>query len=88
MALVFLTNGGGLGVLAVDFCEEFGIKMPALTRTTIQTLKQESVLRGCNLTKNPLDILGDALSSRYEAALQSLLIQPDIYGALVLQGVQ
>ena len=86
--LGILTNGGGLGVLAVDFCEEFGIKIPVLTQTTIQRLKQESVLRGCNLTKNPLDILGDALSSRYEAALQSLLIQPDIYGALVLQGVQ
>lgn len=83
-----ITNGGGLGVLAADFCEEMGITMPQPNEKTIQKLNRGAFLRGCNLTRNPLDLMGDALSERYEAALEAMLAQPDIRGVLVLQGAQ
>jgi acyl-CoA synthetase (NDP forming) len=41
------------------------------------------------LTKrNPLDIIGDAVSARYEAGIRSLLEQENISGLLIMQSMQ
>lgn len=83
-----ITNGGGLGVLAADFCEEFKIELPQLSEKTLRQLNQEDALKVCYSKRNPLDLLGDALAERYEAGLEIVLSQPDIKGVLVMQGMQ
>jgi acetyltransferase len=83
-----ITNGGGLGVLATDFCEASGILMPLPSEKTLKELSKTESLRMCNLKRNPLDLLGDALPDRYEAAIEAMLSQPDIKGLLVIQGMQ
>jgi acetyltransferase len=83
-----ITNGGGLGVLATDFCEESGILMPQPNEQTVAKLNKAESLKMCNLKRNPLDLLGDALPNRYEAAIEAMLSQSDIKGLLVIQGMQ
>ncbi|HOI60034.1 MAG TPA: CoA-binding protein [Candidatus Pacearchaeota archaeon] len=79
-----VTNGGGLGVLAVDALANENVKISKLTKDTLNNL---DVLK-LKTKNNPLDILGDALSSRYEIAIEALLKQKNIYCLLVIQGLQ
>ncbi|MDD5569410.1 MAG: CoA-binding protein [Candidatus Pacebacteria bacterium] len=83
-----VTNGGGLGVLAADACEENGIVLPDIQPQTIKILDKEKCLEKISIKRNPLDIIGDALPERYEAGVGALLQQNDISGLLVLQSVQ
>jgi acyl-CoA synthetase (NDP forming) len=65
-----ITNGGGLGVLAVDYCEKYGIEIKELSKETTEKLDKE--LEKVLIKRNPLDVLGDADSERYEIGIKSL----------------
>jgi acetate---CoA ligase (ADP-forming) len=80
-----ITNGGGLGVLAVDYCEEFGVDLKELSKETIEKLKE---LEKVSIKRNPLDVLGDAPPERYEIGIRNLLEQKDINAVLVIQSMQ
>jgi len=83
-----VTNGGGLGVLAVDFCEKLGVEVSELKKETIDKLEKDKRMEKVSIKRNPLDIMGDALSERYEAAIRVLLEEKEINGLLVIQSVQ
>ncbi len=83
-----VTNGGGLGVLAVDFCDEQGIEVSELKNETIEKLNKDKKLEKVLIKRNPLDIMGDALSERYEAAVRAFLEAKEINGLLIIQSVQ
>jgi len=83
-----VTNGGGVGVLMADFCEKFGIKLPKLTQKTIQKLEKSKIMHPAFSKRNPLDIVGDALSDRYKLAIETLLEQKEIYGLIIIQTLQ
>ncbi|MFA6374360.1 MAG: CoA-binding protein [Candidatus Paceibacterota bacterium] len=83
-----VTNGGGLGVLAVDFCEKLGVEVSELKKETIDKLEKDKRMEKVLIKRNPLDIMGDALSERYEAAIRALLEAKEINGLLVIQSVQ
>src|SRR6266478_3273806 len=63
--LAILTNGGGIGVLAVDRLAELGGIAAALTLATRERL--DSVLPPTWSGSNPVDIVGDADPARYAA---------------------
>src|SRR3974390_886400 len=69
--LAILTNGGGLGILAVDRLAELGGVAPALSPETSARL--EAGLPATWSKANPVDISGDADARRYLAALDILL---------------
>jgi acetyltransferase len=69
--LTILTNGGGLGILAVDRLAELGGNATALAAAT--KAKLDAVLPATWSKANPVDIGGDADSARYLAALDVLL---------------
>lgn len=69
--LAILTNGGGLGVLAVDHLAEVGGRLAELSEETIARL--DKVLPAPWSHGNPVDILGDATGARYSDALEILL---------------
>src|SRR5579863_1245832 len=80
--LAILTNGGGIGVLAVDaLCELGGI--PAAITPEIRE-KLNAVLPPTWSGSNPVDIVGDADSARYAAALEVLLADPNNDAILVM----
>lgn len=80
-----ITNGGGLGVLAADYCFEYKINLPKLNKETLLKLKE---LKGVENKINPLDIIGDALPQRYQIAMDALLLQKDIGGLIVISAPQ
>ena len=70
--LAILTNGGGLGVLAVDELAEARGTLAELSPETVTRL--DDVLPPIWSRANPVDIAGDADGARYGAAMKELLI--------------
>ncbi|WP_319799018.1 bifunctional acetate--CoA ligase family protein/GNAT family N-acetyltransferase [Nitrobacter sp.] len=80
--LAILTNGGGIGVLAVDRLVELGGIPAALDPIVRQRL--DAVLPATWSGSNPVDIIGDADPARYAAALEILLEDGDSDAVLVM----
>ncbi len=80
--LLIVTNAGGPGILAADTSERFGIKLPQLTKETIDELKPK--LPPAASVYNPVDIIGDATSERYAVALEAAAKDPNVDGMLVI----
>jgi acetyltransferase len=80
--LAILTNGGGMGVLAVDRLVELGgtpAALSAATQARLEALLPVTWSRG-----NPVDIIGDADATRYAEALEALIEDPANDAILVL----
>jgi len=80
--LAILTNGGGIGVLAVDRLAELG-GIPAAMTPAIRE-KLDAMLPPTWSGSNPVDIIGDADPARYAAALEVLLADPGNDAILVM----
>jgi acetyltransferase len=80
--LAILTNGGGIGVLAVDRLVELG-GMPATLSPAIHQ-RLDAALPSTWSGSNPVDIVGDADPARYAMALEALLADPDNDAILVM----
>jgi acetyltransferase len=80
--LAVLTNGGGLGVLAVDNLIEQGGKLAQLSEETIAKL--DAVLPSTWSHDNPVDIIGDAPGQRYIDALRILFEAKEVDAVLCM----
>jgi acetyltransferase len=80
--LAILTNGGGIGVLAIDRLAELGGIPASVSPATREQL--DAVLPRSWSGSNPVDIVGDADAARYAAALELLLSDRDNDAILVL----
>ncbi|MBM6596566.1 bifunctional acetate--CoA ligase family protein/GNAT family N-acetyltransferase [Microvirga pudoricolor] len=80
--LAILTNGGGIGVLAVDRLIDLGGQLSELSDSTRARL--DAVLPPAWSRSNPVDILGDANADRFAASLEILLDDRDNDAVLVL----
>jgi len=76
-----VTNGGGLGILLTDACEENGLTIPKLSPKTYK--KVDKILPDLIKPNNPVDLVGDAGFYRYEACTEALLQDPNIDGVIV-----
>lgn len=68
--VAIITNGGGPGIMATDASVRYGLQISQFSEATKSRLraglpKEASV-------NNPIDLIGDAQSDRYELALQAL----------------
>ncbi len=66
---VIVTNGGGIGVLATDACEKYGIKL--YDDQTVLRETFEGATPSFGSTRNPIDITGGAKAEDYKAALNA-----------------
>lgn len=80
--LVILTNGGGLGVMAVDDLMEQNGTLATLSPETIEKLN--AVLPETWSQSNPVDIIGDASGARYADALRVLFDAKEVDAVLVM----
>lgn len=80
--LAIITNGGGVGVLAVDRLVDFGGKLAEVSPETLARLDAE--LPKTWSRANPVDIIGDADEERYATALEALIDDPANDAILVL----
>src|SRR5215471_12785330 len=69
--LAILTNGGGVGVLAVDRLADLDGTLAAISPATMNRL--DTALPPIWSRANPVDIAGDADATRYLAAFEALL---------------
>jgi acetyltransferase len=83
-----VTNGGGCGVLCADHCENLGVRLAELSKTAIKRLDASGKMHPAYSRRNPLDVVGDAMPERYEAAINILLQEKNIYGLIVIQTLQ
>ncbi len=87
-SVAIVTNAGGPGVLCADFCESMGVNLAELKDSTIRKLDKSGKMHPAYSRHNPLDIVGDALPERYEAAINILLSEDYISGLIVIQTLQ
>jgi acetyltransferase len=80
--LAVLTNGGGIGVLAIDRLIDFGGTTAEISPETRARL--DAVLPATWSKGNPVDIVGDADADRYTAALEALVADPQNDAVLVM----
>ncbi|MGB0748497.1 MAG: bifunctional acetate--CoA ligase family protein/GNAT family N-acetyltransferase [Magnetospiraceae bacterium] len=80
--LAILTNGGGIGVMAVDALVEKGGKLAKLSDDTIAALDPH--LPSTWSRANPVDIIGDAPGTRYAEAARVLLAAKEVDAVLVM----
>ncbi len=80
--LAILTNGGGIGVLAVDRLVDMGGTLATLDPATVRRL--DAALPPTWSGANPVDIVGDADAQRYATALEALLEDPGTDAVLVM----
>ncbi len=80
--LAIVTNGGGAGILAVDAMVQSSVELASLHHNTLEELK--TFLPPTWSGANPVDIIGDADSSRYERAVELVLSDPCVDGVLVM----
>jgi acetyltransferase len=80
--LAIITNAGGPGVMATDSLIAQGGKLAKLSQKTLDSLN--AVLPTFWSHGNPVDVLGDARSERYKAAVEACLIDENIDGILIV----
>ena len=80
--LAILTNGGGIGVLAVDALAEQCGRLAELSPATLASL--DALLPPTWSHGNPVDIIGDASAERYTKSLDVLMAAPEVDAVLVM----
>jgi len=78
--IAVVTNGGGFGILAADALAKEGLEVPDLSKDTTKAIK--AVLPAYSNARNPVDLIGDSNSERYEQALQLVFKDPNISGVM------
>ena len=80
--VAIVTNAGGPGILATDMTVSSHLELAKFTQQTIDELA--SHLPATANIHNPVDIIGDAPSDRYEKALSAVIKDEGVDGALVI----
>lgn len=81
-SIAILTNAGGMGVIAADAVENFGLVLADLTPQTQADLR--SLLPPAASVYNPVDMLGSATPEQYASCLKILLADPGVHGILII----
>jgi acetate---CoA ligase (ADP-forming) len=79
--VVVVTNGGGLGVIATDAAEKYGLEMVEFEPDTIKALKLK--LPPTASTRNPVDIIGDANAQRVSDTLSIIAKDKNVDAIIV-----
>jgi len=80
--IAIVSNAGGPAILTTDEISRQNLKIAQLSEKTIETLGK-SLPRLINL-RDPLDLIGDALSTRYDIGLKELLHEDNVDAVVVL----
>ncbi|MEN8098450.1 MAG: acetate--CoA ligase family protein, partial [Chloroflexota bacterium] len=80
--VAIITNAGGPGIMATDACEKMGIELAQLELETVEFLME--VLPPAANHHNPIDVLGDARSDRYQPALEAAVKDTNVDAVIFL----
>ncbi len=80
--VAIITNAGGPGIMATDAAMRHGLKLAELSEATKDKLR-ESLPAAASL-RNPVDVIGDARTDRYKAAVRTVLEDDDVDMGMVI----
>ncbi|MCK8601425.1 acetate--CoA ligase family protein [Desulfoferrobacter suflitae] len=80
--VAIVTNAGGPGIVATDMTITAGLELAGFQDETIESLREH--LPSTANIHNPVDVIGDATQERYENALNAVLKDEGVDGALVI----
>ena len=80
--VAIVTNAGGPGIVATDMTVSSGLQLAKFHEETIEALASH-LPKTANL-QNPVDVIGDAPTDRYENALAAVVRDEGVDGALVI----
>ncbi len=80
--VAIVTNAGGPGIVATDMTVSSGLELARFQEETVEAL-QSHLPATANL-HNPVDVIGDATQERYERALEAVIKDQNVDGALVI----
>jgi acetyltransferase len=80
--VAIVTNAGGPGIMATDASIRYGLELSSITAKT-KSIMQEYLPPTVSLN-NPIDLVGDAGESRYQLAMQAVLRDDNVDGAIVI----
>ena len=80
--VAIITNAGGPGIMATDAAVRHGLKLAELSQETQNKLKP--ALPDAASLRNPVDVIGDAKSDRYKAAVRTVLEDPSVDMGIVI----
>jgi acetyltransferase len=80
--LAIITNAGGPGIITTDAAVRNGLKLAHISEETIQKLIPE--MPDTAALHNPVDVIGDATSQRYQAAMKHVLADPGVDSAIII----
>jgi len=80
--LAIITNAGGPGIMATDAAVNAGLKLAQISDETKAALRE--VMPEAASLRNPVDVLGDAKSDRYEIAVKMIMNDPNVDMGMVI----
>ena len=80
--VAIITNAGGPGIMATDAAVRHGMKLAELSEPTKEKLRGS--LPPTASLRNPIDVIGDARSDRYKAAVRTVLEDPNVDMGIVI----
>ncbi len=80
--IAIITNAGGMGVLASDRISATKLSLAEASEETKNLLKEKLPLAAG--LGNPFDIIGDAKAERYRVALEGVLADENVDGAVII----
>jgi acetyltransferase len=81
---IIITNGGGVGVMATDACEDHNIRLYDDQDTLQKLFMHEEIMPDFGSTKNPIDITGQGGEMAYKNALRVAMKTKEIDAIVVL----
>jgi acetate---CoA ligase (ADP-forming) len=74
--VAIITDGGGYGILCTDEIEEYGLHTAELSQETEKLLKTQ--LPSLASIHNPIDLVGDATTKRYQDAMEACMSDKNV----------
>jgi 4-hydroxybutyrate---CoA ligase (ADP-forming) len=79
--VVIISNAGGPAIISTDMCEKYGLNLADITSSRDAIAKAIPEYGSAN---NPVDIVGDADSARFEKVISEVLSNPNVSSAVVM----
>jgi acetyltransferase len=80
--VAIITNAGGPGIMAVDACENLGLRVTNFSDETVKRLKK--ALPPVVTVQNPIDLIASAGAQRYKAALEIIQEDENVHSILII----
>ena len=80
--IAIITNAGGPGIIATDVTIHSGLQLAKLNEATTEVLRSH-LPKAANI-HNPIDVIGDARSDRYQVALAAVLNDENVDGVIFI----